>query len=283
MDDDLRAWSSVVKDALTRSMKRSHSAVPGAKLRQAVARAAADVGLAYPPLGQPSVTFSEFLHHFPDLVAVLKRPGQDILVAPASSPELLVEHPAATDSSLPGIRRDMFTAFTIVPDAAKAWYNAEQDRIEWRTEPPSSNGWIEVPSPTAEQALADRREFAQTLDEASKERLLSALDGPKALADFAGEVRTNGLQPQWHQFRVKLVTERIAQWSQAAGIAWRDAWITTSTSGKSAPAQTASDESEPMREWRGALTTLVQVLTQEDLARISIPLDIVARALQKRR
>jgi hypothetical protein len=70
---------------------------------------------------------------------------------------------------------------------------------------------------------------------------------------------------------------------KAAGIEWKDAWLTTSLRGEDTLQLDKEISNEPSRQWRQAMLMLTQSLNQEDLSRISVPLDIVLKALVQRR
>ena len=83
-----------------------NAAFPLQKLRQLVAEAARASGMEYPPPEEPLLKFAQFLERYPQVAVVRRRPGQDVLVAPAEHPDLLIE------IANPGrIRQDLFDAF----------------------------------------------------------------------------------------------------------------------------------------------------------------------------
>jgi hypothetical protein len=53
-------WSSIVADALKEGLQSSRGAIPGARLRQLIARIAPKYGEQYPPQGEQQ-KFGEFL------------------------------------------------------------------------------------------------------------------------------------------------------------------------------------------------------------------------------
>jgi hypothetical protein len=75
-------WQQIVAEALNEGVRISRGAVPGAKLRQLIARAAEKYGEKYPPAGRENEKFGDFLNEFGSLLITLRRDGQDILVAP---------------------------------------------------------------------------------------------------------------------------------------------------------------------------------------------------------
>jgi hypothetical protein len=280
-------WGSILREALDQALARRESAIPGARLRVLLQKVAESRGLSYPPEG-PKVPFASFLSQYTDVVAVRRRPNQDILVAPASRPELLVDEPAAGDGGpQPGIRRDLFDAFTRISPALRAWYSREDDVVKWSAvSTPPEPTWVQIPAPTIAQAVAARKEFALGLpDGATKTDLLRALESEKPLTAFMNMARLAGLQREWHRFRTTTLVEIIKRWADSHSISWRDSWIATASGeAESAvasvpPPMGARDSTH---EWRRAFMFFAQTLDREDLARISIPLDLVLKALTRR-
>ncbi len=281
------AWRDVVREAVNRGVARG-GAVPGSRLRVLVAAVAVEKGLQYPPDDSPEITFAQFLSRYPDLAVVRHRPKQDMLVAPASQPELLVEPPRVAESGpLPGIRRDLFDSFTRLSTSIRAWYVPDDDSIIWRapTTPPESQTWVAIPQPTIQQAIDVRQRFAESISDLTlKHSLLAAIGSAKPLVEFTNAVRLAGLQRDWHRFRTSTLVEHMKGWAREAGVSWRDSWITVASGEDpySARALAPSRAAETPHEWRRALAFLVQSLDGDDLRRISIPLDIVLKALQQR-
>src|SRR5579862_3847728 len=86
-----KAWEQIVAEALAAGLNTSKGPVPGAKLRELVARSAQSRNLKYPPDGYEQESFGDFLKHFDSIVLVRRRKGKDLLSAPADKPELLAE------------------------------------------------------------------------------------------------------------------------------------------------------------------------------------------------
>jgi hypothetical protein len=281
------AWREIIQEAVRRGVARG-GPVPGSRLRLLVATIATERGLVYPPVGGPETSFSEFLSQFSDVAVTRHRPAQDFLVAPASQPELLIQPPKVSDSGpLPGIRRDLFDSFTRLSGLMRAWYIPNDDRVEWLalTTPPESQSWVAISQPTLEQAVAVRKRFAQGVsDSALQQKLVAATESPRALSDFGKLIRSAGLLRDWHKFRTSALVEIIKQWAQAAAITWQDSWI-TAASGEDrsfGPGWVPIRNGEASHDWRRALAYFAQTLDRDDLGRISIPLDIVLKALQQR-
>jgi len=276
-------WEEIVRGALEQATRSSREPIPGAKLRELIAKRAQEKGLQFPPPETPAIKFGDFIDKFSTVVAVRRRPGQDILVAPADRPEILL---VPLERSVAGVRNDLFRGFTQFSDSVRPWYAPGEDKVYWRKldASPDNEDWKEIPRTSLDQAVGDRRNFADFLgDDVLKTELQSALEGPRPLVDFSNVVRAKGLQPAWHHYRTKLVVDRIADWAKRFGIQWREDWITSSASGTPTLVKAAANEGESSREWRNALYALIQTLEQDDLTRVNIPLDIVLKALQVRR
>ena len=76
MSHEADPWSEVLHTAITKALEGRHEAVPGARLRKFVERAAAERGLAFPPKGEHAFRFGEFLDRYGSVLAIRKRPGQ---------------------------------------------------------------------------------------------------------------------------------------------------------------------------------------------------------------
>jgi len=68
-------WNEVVAEALNRGLETSDGAVPGAKLRELVARIGPKHGVSYPLPGREDEKFADFLKQFSSSVIVLRREG----------------------------------------------------------------------------------------------------------------------------------------------------------------------------------------------------------------
>ena len=273
------AWPAVIAEALTKGCETSGGAVPGAKLRQLVAQFAPRHGLKYPPPGDEAEKFGDFLKRFESTLIVLRRPGRDILVAPAEMPQLLdVSEKGSTQ-----IREDMFDAFTRIPRGSPpltAWYSRETDTVLWFREdaPPDSATFVKIPPATVQEQLEDRRLFAESSDveNDSKQALLGSLGGDTALGSFSNAVRAHGLARKWHLYRFRAVTKRIKDWSEREGVPWHDQWLYASEQRVLARPARAGTRAFGKGTRFGQF---IDALSEEELRRISVPLDIVLKFL----
>jgi hypothetical protein len=277
MDDSV--WPKVVSEALRVGQLTSNGAVPGAKLRQLIARTARQYGLQYPVPGSEDEKFGDFLKRFDSLVVVLRRDGQDLLIAPADMPQLL----NASENERTQLREDLFEAFTSIPRGSPPllpWYRRASDVIEWfpTGETLDVTQFAKIPPATLDQELDDRKAFTQLneIDVPVRESLLASLGSHSALGAFSKVLRAHGLSRKWHLYRFQAVTKRIKGWCEVEQIPWRDEWIHASEQWKHSSPVNAS---KPARAQRNIFGNFLEDLSEEDRRRISIPLDIVLKLL----
>lgn len=277
-------WQEIVKRALALGLETSKGAVPGAKLRQIIARIAPEYQEQYPPVGQEAEKFREFLGNFNSLLTVLPRDGQDILVAPSDKPELLI----TSDAGQTQLREDIFEAFTHIPRETppkEPWYDPGTDKIRWATvdEISTASGLVKIPTATVEQEIEDRKDFASSpeIDAEVREGLLATLGDHSGLWAFSRALKDNGLAHKWHFFRFRALVLRIRKWCESQQIAMRVDWLSSKASQPNPPKSLNLSEiiSGPHNPYR--IEGFMKNLSEEDVKRISIPLDIVLKLLQK--
>ena len=276
-------WSEILQEALTAGLKeRPDAPILGTRFRQLVEVAAASHNQTFPPPDEPGLKFADLLERYPNIVLTRRRGGQDMLIAPANKPELLLH---AREWPAPSIRQDIFNAFTRISVEERPWYDRERDAVVWlkKDAVPDSTVPVSIPSVTLEAAVEVRKAFVATVDPSQSKELEAALTSSQPLALFTNVIRSRGLQRLWHVFRSERLAESISAWAKAAGIPFREEWF-----GGALP-QFVPSEGRPRYHiggesgWRTALMTLAERLDESDLARISVPLDIVLRALGRRR
>ena len=254
---------------LSELVAETSQAVTGAKLRGAVGRKARLAGLEIPK----DKPFAEFLAEVAPTAKIIRRPGSDMLVLPEDRQELL---PTGPDFH---IRRDLFEAFTIINSAASPWYDVVHDRVFWRNnDEPQLGGAINIPPATIESEVAVRRDFANGFSGDEQAALLAALEGPVALRSFSRTVFHHQLLSRWQGFRSHEIRSRLETWAKTNGLQWKDAWLVPAKipmRGSYVSAASASED--PI----GLLPALAR-LEPEDLRRIHIPLDIVAKLMGNR-
>ncbi|MBF0310343.1 MAG: hypothetical protein HQL56_12525 [Magnetococcales bacterium] len=277
-------WGKMLRRAVDDGVGSTGRAVSGARLRQILVKVASDNQLTYPPERFSTSKFGDFLNYFVERGVVIfkERRGQDLLIAPADRPDLLVEASAASGVHVGGLRRDLFEAFTKVTNRT-AWYHRDRDCVLWEDGPAQEvEVLVRIPPVTIEQALRDRADFAAGLGSVDQEsELKKSLDGrdSRVLVSFSNAIRTLGLQPEWHRYRLKVITDRIAGWAKRENVPWNSSWMTPSSDGSMD--EPVARGRRDAREWRRSLEYLIGGLDQADLSRIAVPLDIVVRILQQ--
>jgi hypothetical protein len=269
-------WERIVASALAEGVDVSKGPVPGARLRHLVARQAQAAGLSFPP--DPTKTFSSFLDEFPGVLLAQRRPGRDMLVVPADNVGLL-STPAA-NSIAPMLRRDLFEALTLIPreGVATPFYLRASDKVIW-AEPGTAVADDAIPFPaiSLDDAIAERKAFSsQAPTPDAREALERSLLDSKPLRTFTEVLRRQGLLHGWHQFRLGRMLERLRSWSAANEIDWRSEWLPSDERAVENTLGTATAGTR-LETAQAFLTALSLVLREEDLARVSIPLDLVAR------
>lgn len=277
-------WHNLLIDALKALTDRTGEPVSGAKLRAAVKKLADDRSLPFPPDGVTK--WSTFLASFPSDITVVPNPGSDVLVVPANRPDL---HAAAT-AKAPTVqpvrmRSDMFEALTRIPDAGDcALYIPESDAVLWQkigeTKPPNA---VQFATATLEAEIDLRRRFAEdwVSDKGeAKNALLNALASSGSLRNFSHMIRQYGLMQDWHVFRIGAMSGKLRDWAQSNGLTFQDDWL-----GLGAPKVSTNVDSGASIAAMGGKRGLVELaglLSDEDISRISVPLDIVLRLLAGR-
>lgn len=279
-------WAPVVKSALDEYLSKKSSAepmvVPAAPLKPLVVRHAQNMGLAFPPQDHERLKFIDFLDLFPSVIRTRRRPGQDALVVKAANADLLEkvsqEEPiSAAKQEQVSFRSDVFNAFTkILPPGQCHWYSKVTDKFLPYGASDYKQSLVQVPSLTLEEALTERRDFADTAAaEKCREQLLVALNGPEGqLGAFSGVVKAQHLERAWHVFRVDRIAQRIDAWTKSSGITRSNAW--------ECGAQSVSPESDVItaRETNAFLAGLMQ-LGPDDAKRVMVPLDIVLKLMRR--
>ncbi len=272
-------WRGILSEAITAN---STGPVIGTHFRNAVRIAASKRGLQFPPVEEPELRFVQLLERYPDVVSLLRRPGQDFLVVPPGRSDLLA---AGIQQQPYGIRRDLFVAFTLVSDR-RPYYDKAADGVLWKG-PGEANSLPEslVPiEPATEEAeIQLRSDFANTVPEQRKSPLLTALSNPHPLQVFGRKVKEAGLQRSWHIFRTERMVGKIQRWASLKQIEWKDAWLTERPPDYYRKMQASSSEAPireaPIRVEGDPLKLLFSALDAADIQRISIPLDLVLKAI----
>ena len=277
-------WLEILKDALATLVARTKAPVSGAKLRAAVKKLAEDRGEQFPPEGMTK--WSKFVSSFPNDITVVPNPGSDLLVVPANRAELqavAVAAAKATTSAPIRMRSDIFEALTRIPDQdERVVYVPESDAVLWQqsNEILPANAVLFPPASWAAE-VEMRRQFAASSGntETAKDALNQALDSDGPLRQFTSTIRSFGLIHDWHLFRLNALTMRLREWAQTHGLPFKEEWLgldnpTPTSSGVALVAVGGGNK-------RG-LVELAGLLSDDDISRISVPLDVVLRLLAAR-
>jgi hypothetical protein len=280
MDAAEDSWREILREAVA---ENGDQASIGTHFRSAVNGAAAKRGLRFPPDAEPDLKFIQLLQRYPDVVTVMRRPGQDFLVAPAGRSDLFAH---GVQGRLFGIRKDLFEAFSVISDSPH-YFEKVSDRVIWRKPEADAlpESWVTIPPVTLDHEIQLRRDFAESLSEqaAARSVLLKSLDGAALpLQSFGKAVRDVGVQREWHTFRTERLVERIQRWAKDAGIAWKDAWLTEGPTDRTWNRESELSAQMPQSE-RDALHVLFSGLDAADIQRIAIPLDLVLKAISSSR
>lgn len=272
-------WLEIVKKELLSAVALSGAAVPGAKLRSRIAHAAKAQGLQFPPAEMGK--FSAFIESLGSELLVQRRPGSDILISPADRPELLAAEGAKGRNVR--LRQDLFDALTTISPKRQgtAYYIPELDAVKYDGEGQLPQTAVALPPSSLGHEIKIRERFVQEVvgSADTQSALNSALQSPSALRDFGEAIRAYGLVRDWHQFRMGSLNATLKKWADDNALAWQPAWVETSSPTASSEIQAAP--TPVSLDSREQLELLANTLTTDDLARISVPLDIVLRLLKK--
>jgi hypothetical protein len=267
-------WREILREAVG----RNQAPVLGTHFRSVVDSVLS--GRMAPRPDDGGLRFIQVLERFPDVVSILRRPGQDFLVAPADKKELLS---GQAQGRLFRIRYDFFQAFTLISQN-RPFFDKTSGHVVWQ-EPGQvvPDSLVPIQPTDIELEIKLRRDFAEKVGDPQRSALLETLGVPLPLQAFGMRVKDLGLQIQWHRFRTERVVERMQSWASESGIEWKDAWLASSLGEREKSqhdlAVRGQNESMP----RGsvgveALERLLSGLNAADVQRISIPLDLVLKA-----
>jgi hypothetical protein len=116
-------------------------------------------------------------------------------------------------------------------------------------------------------------------DAAVKRALDEALERPAPLRAFSHLVRIHGFARQWHQFRLGTLSSKLREWSVNKAILWHQSWVDLAEP-KVIPAYAGAPS--VTLDSKRQLVELAALLSNEDLSRISVPLDIALRLMSRK-
>ncbi len=256
-------WKEIISSTVNRWVDSKGTPIPGATLKPLlVSNAGEDI---------PGERFIDFLKDHSDIISIIQRPGTDILIVPIQKYELLVEN----DPSLK-LRQDVYKAFTWILDYGTFCYDPAKDMfILLEEESSCSDGNIIVPTRSLEDELGLRKDFISLVDAQYEDELNEVLEGSGKVVfhNFSKTLAKHKLFPIWQKHRGQDTLKRIHKWSLDVGVEFKGTW-TTSSKFQSMIEKSASS-------YRKDIFSSLAHLSQEDLARISIPLDIVQKLFKK--
>ena len=270
-------WREILREVI---QDNSSQSIIGTHFRALIAAASSKRGLQFPPATEPGLRFIQLLERYPDIVSILRRPGQDFLVVPAGRSDLLAR---GIQGQLYGIRPDLFQAFTSM-GSNRPYYDKETDQVVWRKPADDQvvpESWIPIEPSTERSEVKLRSDFGEILEGQSslRSRLLKALDNPHPLQAFSRVVKEAGLQRQWHSFRTEHLVEKIQSWAKSTGIGWKDAWLTKGPTDETWKQRPAVVPEGPATALCDPLQIFLSGLEPADVQRINIPLDLVLKVI----
>lgn len=263
-------WRALMRKALEECRNGEPRAVPGAQLREAVARLASAEGINLTRyLVSRKLAFSTFLEAQSDLI-LMRRAGTDMLVA-SSLDEF---PPPGTSPKGPAggyIRQDFYEALTQFVGGMTYSYDPENDQVlNYADRGPSASSGSLIPLPPAsvEDEIACRRDFAR---QQNSEALIAALASQQgALTQFRSRVKELGLQAEWHRFRYEALGHKLLEWATSKQVEVRQNWFERDLS----PRTDRPGHAQLMR-------SLMEHMTEQELLDTRVPLRAVYNLLNR--
>lgn len=276
-------WIDLLVGVLSNHSEVTSKAVTGAGLNSALLKKASEVGLESPINFRKKKFKSLLLRLAKDgRLLILPEGGSDVLVAPIDRPDFLADNEIGLRRGFPGIRRDLFNAFTWVGEK-KPFYNPERDDVKWLPDGQNEDGLKAIPAPDFEKLKERAAGFAQELDGDLRVRALEALDHLKPMAAFSRFIASENLSKSWHEYRTSSIVSEIRKWAEANHIPFKSEWLTSSSDGGVIKSAASLGVVEGSEKWsQSSLQQVISSLSREEIARIHIPLDIVLRLYKDR-
>lgn len=256
-----------------------HSPLPGAFVKARMLAEAHQEGAVFSERDLGFRKFIEFIRTVPE-VAIQGRSGSDILLAPATAPELL----AAYASPLPRLRRDFWRAFIEFPvQNTVRLYDPAEDKILHEDVGTQRQGIVIEPVPRETQ-LQWRRTFSEEQPEAIRTDLLAALEGAGTgvFNEFARRLRQNpSVMRAWNRYLQKQITDHVASWAAAHDVP-EERWLAPSRAIQffRAAGETASPKPQNISQ-RAELYNFFDQLPIQDLLELRVPLEWVLKVTRR--
>ncbi len=268
-------WAEAIREAIGNN---SAKAVVGTRFRQAVMAACGKRNLQFPPANEPNLPFLQLIERYPQILSVLRRPGQDFLVAPAERSDLLSDE---VRDRLYGIRGDFFEAFTIISESHRPFYDKTADHVIWKkVTDPLTDSLISIDRPTEKTEVELRKAFADSRAESvpdARPQLLAALNEARPLQTFGNVVRADAnLQREWHSFRTGRIVKKMQEWANNNELQWKNVWLTERPS---YPHRISEADKSQQFSQDTSMQFVLPGLDTGDMQRIYVPLDLVIKII----
>ena len=275
MNDSIDVANEVA-DSLSELTDESQESVPGAKFKAFLLR---KYNNPDHPVRQAMLEqrFGALLRNIQDRIALKWRYGSDFLAVPKGK-----EHLFSSVGKDVAIRQDLFRAFSYFSAAQLPYYDRTTDKVTSFEDPPEDRELlVAIPPRAIEAEIELRKRFAREVaDPKISDQLLKDLNiAQRELTSFSWTIRSHGCQGKWYAFRNRDVRERISEWATSNGVQWNENWIEERA--KRYSQKSSGDTAESEVAVTDRLLRALNMLSDEDRRRISVPLDIVLRFLDK--
>ncbi len=246
-------WAELVRRVL-REAGGEHTLLTGARLKQGIVEACQDQHAFDSYLLIKGLRFVTFLEQV-DGVEVRKQVGTDMLVGleGARWPTTASSHSPIQ----PELRHDVYEALTRV---SRVSFHYLPSTDEFRTVSDGHSDAVALPQVNFEELVAQRRKFAESLDDSSaRQALLESLStSANPLGNFQRELIRMELSDSWHRFKFDLLYAKLSEWASANGIAVSPAWHNNSIEPKSETPQQI-------------LTRLAHYMSEQEIGELNVP------------
>jgi len=253
---------------VTSLVESKKSAVKGAYLKQYLmtSRASQELKTAI-----SATRFREFIQGFDDYLVATDKSSFDFLIVPKTYSSFL------TQSGL-NIRSDFYKAFTQFSETNKPYYDKETDSIIWAASSTAGSPLIPIPNATIDLEIDRRKRFVSDMlsdnTPLSDELLEKLSNRTTGLTDFSSALSKHLLHNKWMAYKKASVMKSIESWAKANDLPINSSWYIQSDS--QVPSnQLGLQESHRFSRFIEKLSSL----SEDDLKRISVPLDIVKKII----
>jgi hypothetical protein len=218
---DAQEFQTQVLQVVAELYQQRRSAIPGAVLKLALTRRAAEAGKYFDQRALGPGSFYDLVSRCN--VTVQRRPGSDFVVLPKSIPV------AETTQSDVRIQRDIWYAFVSFPvPSVRRTYDPVTHRVVYDDDSMALGGKVLIEPIPIEQQINWRREFATTIIGPEGEEPAKAVKAQNPFKDFSRLMRQRpSLGKQWNLFLFKRVVPIIEQWADHNKIP-REQWLQSS-------------------------------------------------------